>query len=71
MRFPGQHPTPVAGAPVIAALIPATPTRGSITASTALALPILWVASGHQNAHLFGDVDKAQTTGLFSGPKRG
>src|SRR5215207_10256205 len=24
------------------------PTRGSITASTAFALPILWVASGHQ-----------------------
>src|SRR5687768_1857039 len=24
------------------------PTRGSITASTALAVPILWVASGHQ-----------------------
>lgn len=40
-RFPREYAAPLTRASIVAALVPAAPDAGSITASTALALPIL------------------------------
>ena len=46
-RLPGEHLAPVALAAVLATLEPAPPVRGSTTAVTIGAVPILCVAIGH------------------------
>jgi hypothetical protein len=40
--------------------------RGSITASTAFALPILWVVSGHQVPIFSVNVRQAKSWGAFT-----